>query len=151
MGEEEDKGGVLLVDVVVDSKRSCTRWLLFEGESLCVVVVVVAVVIIIGRLDDWKKRLGLFFVVIVDVAQHDGVRGGRSRLAGCWGFKLLPSAAERMGRVLVCSIVSIRTRSWGVLLLWWFSTWACTRAFLDARDGKLCKVKYLSANRAVGV
>lgn len=110
-GEEEDSGGVLVVVVVVvDSKRCCTRTLRFEGESLCVVVVV-AVVIIIGRLDDWKKRLGLFFVVIVDVAQHDGVRGGRSRLAGCWGFKLLPSAAERMGRVLVCSIVSIRTRS----------------------------------------
>lgn len=146
-GEEEDNGVV-----VVDSKRCCTRTLLFEGESLCVVVVVVVVVaiVIIGRLDDWKKRLGLFFLV-VDVAQHEGVRGGRSRLAGCWGFKLLPSAAERIGRVLVCSIVSIRTRSWGVLLLWSFGTWACTRAFLDARDGKLCKVKYLSANRAVGV
>lgn len=105
-GEEEDNGVV-----VVDSKRCCTRTLLFEGESLCVVVVVVVVaIVIIGRLDDWKKRLGLFFLV-VDVAQHEGVRGGRSRLAGCWGFKLLPSAAERMGRVLVCSIVSIRTRS----------------------------------------
>lgn len=69
-------------------------------------------VVITGRLDDdWKKRRGFFVVVVVvDVAaQHDGVRGRRRSLAG-WGFKLLLSAAERMGRVLVCSIVSVSIR-----------------------------------------